>query len=586
MRTRLTWLLATVPLLGSSGACSAGLQVGEDKGDGGSAGDSGNDDEEGSGGRAASGGKAASSGGRRGDGGSGGRSGGGGASSGGNGVGGEVGSGGAEASCDVDCPNHASCLIEDREAVCVCDDGFEDDEGQCVDIDECGEDNECSPHADCENTDGGYDCACKGGYLGDGETCVPRTRLLSAKGPNLGGNFPAQHSAISSNGRVIAFSTSASDLVPNDNNGLDDVFVFDLETSRLQRANLGPSGVEGDSFSSAPSLSGDGRFVAFSSYATNLVPGDTNGAMDVFRTDLSSGSIECVSVSSSGNLASGAQSFSAFPTISDDGSRVSFASLASNLVSGDTNDYVDNFVRDVAAGTTTRVTVTTPGAQIDSPGTLPNTSPQIAGAGRYVVFASISPQLGGSNDTYIDVFRRDLRDNVTALVSYGNQGLPNNGSSENPSPSADGRFVVFSSESSTMVAGDTNGVADIFIRDMQLGLIERVSLSDDEVQPNERSFLGFQRSVSNDGRYVVFSSMATNLVPDDTNGYTDVFIRDRVNLTTKRVSVGPNGEESDGPSNGGTISADGHMVAFESASTTFGADPNGYLQVWVRDLSP
>lgn len=597
MRIRSTCLCAVGVVLAFSNACSNGLAVGGD-GSGGSAGEQG---EDGVGGRSSSGGArpgtggsggAIGSGGKGGssDGGSAGESSGGSRSSGGsNGSGGSLpsggsdGSGGAASLCvESECQANASCVTED--GICECDDGYEADQDGCVDIDECAEENECSADAECENAIGSYGCVCKSGFLGDGRTCIPRTRLVSASTPGAAGNGYAQAPALSADGRFIGFSSSSSDLVPHDLNAQGDTFVFDRTTGAIERISLDSSENEADGTSSAPSLSSDGRYAAFGSSATNLVSGDTNGEDDIFVRDRSEGSTIRVSLTSSGGQALGAGSGnSPYPTISNNGMRVSFSSAATNLVPGDTNANVDVFVRDLTNSTTTRVSVTSSEAQIPHMELMPVSSPQIAGGGRYVVFGSIAPQLGGGDDSLSDIFRRDLTSELTEHMSYGNQSLANTHSAGQASLSADGRFIVFASQSSTLVAGDTNGTDDIFIRDTQLGSIERVSVGASGVQANGGSLLGFQRSVSNDGRYVVFMSRATNLA-NDTNGYLDVFVRDRLNGTTTRVSVGPNGEESDAPSNAGTISADGLVVAFDSGSTTFGANSRGNTQVWVRDL--
>lgn len=552
---------------------------------GGAAGDSNGDDgsggkRQGSGGRAGVGGEA--TGGDRATGGS--ESGG---ASGGRSSDGGSGSGGGPSDCsDQECGDNSSCVDKDGEPVCECDDGYEEDGDECVDIDECEEETPCGPDARCENREGDYECICKTGFVGDGQTCVPRTRLASGGGLGVPGNSFSQSPALSADGHFVAFQSDASDLVPGDTNGESDVFVFDRMTGTLERVSVDSSGEQTNDYSSSPALSGDGRYVVFASYANNLVTDDTNGAVDVFRHDRMTRATIRVTVPNGGGEAIGGEGWAAFPTVSTDGNRVAFTSGATNLVSGDTNNYPDQFVRDVTAQTTTRVSVATDGTQVSSLSATPNSSPQISGNGRYVVFVSKSPILGGDPDQADDIFRRDLQENVTWQVSYPASGQGNDGNATNPSPSADGRFVAFRSASSTLVPGDTNGVDDVFLRDVNTGAIERVSVGNDGAQGNGQASLAFERSVSNDGRYVVFSSSANNLVEGDTNGFSDVFVRDRVAGTTIRVSVGPSGEEGDGPSSEGTISASGRVVAFQSLSQTFGADGQGRFQIWVRDLSP
>lgn len=562
------------------GACSPGLAISDDA--------AGAGPEDGAGGRpGSSGGRLGATGGQAESGGasaSGGKS----SSSGGasSSVGGRTsGSGGAggAGSCG-ECPKYASCVGEGDEARCECDEGFEEDGGACVDIDECEEDDPCGPNAICENARGSYKCSCEPGFVRDGETCVPRIRLASVSLTNEAGNAYSQYPAISADGRFVSFHGEASDLVPGDTNDTHDVFVFDRQTGEVSRVSVNSAGEEGNSWSTSSSLSGDGRYVVFSSYANNLVADDTNGELDVFRHDRETGQTIRVSLAHDGSELQGGQDYSAFPTISADGNRVTFNSFASNLVPDDTNDSVDQFLRDIEAGTTIRVNLHNDGSQSGSPTSSLSFMPHISGNGRYVVFASLWSGFGGATDSYADIYRRDLQNNVTEYVSYPVATFFNDGSSAAPSISRDGRYVVFHSSSSTLVPDDENGVSDVFIRDLNTGVIERVSVTDDGQEANDASYASFQRSVSSNGRYVVFMSFSTNLVEGDTNQLGDVFVRDRVLKRTIRVSVGPRGEEGDGHSSDGTISDDGKTVAFYSTSQTFGVETEGRGQIWVYDL--
>jgi hypothetical protein len=263
----------------------------------------------------------------------------------------------------------------------------------------------------------------------------------------------------------VAFESPATNLVAGDTNASSDIFVRDRVSGTTERVSIDSNGVEGNSGSNNPSISANGRFVAFWSGASNLVAGDTNSSFDVFVHDRQSGTTERLSVDSVG-LQGNDDSFS--PSISADGRFAAFYSNATNLVAGDTNGQPDVFVRDRVNGTTELVSVAT---------------------------------------------------NGTAANSY----------SHYPAISADGRFVAFHSNASNLVLGDTNGAIDVFVHDRQLGTTERVSVDTYGAQAN--SLYSYSASISADGRFVAFWSDAWNLVANDTNGSWDVFVRDRGPLT-------------------------------------------------------
>ena len=248
-------------------------------------------------------------------------------------------------------------------------------------------------------------------------------------------------------------------------------------TERVSVATDGSQGYGGSP--EKPAISADGRYVAFESGSSNLVAGDTNGFEDVFVRDLQSGTTQRVSVATGGTQGNG---FSSEPAISADGRYVTFSSAASNLVPGDTNGAPDVFVRDRRSGTTQRVSV----------------------------------------------------------AAAGTQG---NGDSGSSAIGADGRYVAFVSRASNLVPGDTNGTSDVFVRDLQLGTTQRVSVATDGTQADGASF---NVAISADGRYVAFDSYASNLAPGDTNQAGDVFVRDLQSGTTQRVSVATDGSQGNG----------------------------------------
>jgi Tol biopolymer transport system component len=338
------------------------------------------------------------------------------------------------------------------------------------------------------------------------------------------------------------------------------------------------AGTEGDGSSHTglpQSVSAHGRFVAFESGASNLVPGDTNGVEDVFVRDRRSHTTSRVSVSSIAEQANG-ESFQ--PTISADGRLVAFTSLASDLVGGDTNGFGDVFVRDLRTHITRRVSVSTTGDQGDGD----SWEPSISADGRLVAFTSWASDLvGGDTNGFGDVFVRNLRTQTTRRVSVSSAFVQGNDVSKGPSMSADGRFVAFTSEAANLVPGDTNIASDVFVRDRRNRTTTRVSVSATGAQAD---YYSNEPAISGDGRFIAFASKASNLVSQPTGGY-HVFVRDRRNHSTALVSVGLTGTPGDQDSLGPSISADGRYVAFYSfASNLVGADKNTSYDVFVRDL--
>jgi Tol biopolymer transport system component len=401
------------------------------------------------------------------------------------------------------------------------------------------------------------------------------TERVSVATGGTQGNNTSEYPSISADGRFVAFHSPASNLVVGDTNGAADVFVRDRQSGTTERVSVATGGTEGNFDSYYPSISADGRFVAFHSFASNLVLGDTNGAADIFVRDRQSGTTERVSVATGGTQGNG---HSYIPSISRDGRFVAFFSLASNLVAGDTNGFFDVFVRDRQSGTTERVSLATGGAE----GNFDSYWPSISADGRFVAFQSAASNLvPGDTNSYIDIFVRDRQSGTTERVSLATGGAEGNSNSGNPSISADGRFVALGSTASNLVVGDTNGFDDIFVRDRQSGTTGRVSVATGGEQGNGYSY---NPSISADGRFVAFLSAATNLVAGDTNGAWDYFVRDRQSRTTERVSMDSGGAQGNLDSYTGSISTDGGFVAFWSDATNLVAgDTNGAADIFVRD---
>jgi Tol biopolymer transport system component len=270
----------------------------------------------------------------------------------------------------------------------------------------------------------------------------------------------------------------------------------------------------------------------------------------------------------------------ALAIISATGRWVVFQSEADNLAPGDTNERSDVFLRDRQTGTTQLVSVGPDGKAVGG-----GNARGVSADGRHVAFCSDSAALvSGDTNNVDDVFVRDMEAGTTERVSVGAGGKQANGGSWDCTLSRDGRIVAFQSEATDLVPGDTNGVADIFVRDRERGITERVSVSDAGEEANSNSW---DISVSADGRYVAFTSAATNLVPGDTSGQrNDAFVYDRQTKTVKRISVSPTGKEGNNSSGSPSLSADGRYVAFLSFARNLvsAPDTNGWCDVFVRDL--
>lgn len=382
--------------------------------------------------------------------------------------------------------------------------------------------------------------------------------------------------SVSADGRYVAFVSTASTLVPGQNSQFSDIFVRDRLTLTNERVSVALSGAQTNGDSSQPSVSADGRFVAFTSKASNLVAGDNNGKSDIFVRDRLTGKTELVSVDYRGVPTKGV---SWGPSISADGRYVAFVAEADLVVPEETGNGVDDvFVRDRQTGQTEWVSVAL--------NYIPNTSgggesASISADGRYVAFYSPFRLLGEQKGT--GIFVRDRQAGQTEWVSVPLSGLGANGSHGLPVISANGRYVAYSSTASNLVPGDSNGTRDIFVRDRQTGQTERVSVASNGAQANDQSE---QPSISADGRYVAFWSDATNLVADDTNGYRDVIVRDREKGDTQRASVASNGLQGDSRSDAPAMSADGRYVAFSSYATNLVPnDPDiGAPDVFIHEL--
>ena len=341
------------------------------------------------------------------------------------------------------------------------------------------------------------------------------------------------------------------------------------------RVSVDLSGAQANGWSRQTTISGDGRYMAFESDASNLVSGDTNEAGDIFVHDRQTGATTRVSIDSSGVEANG---YSASPAISNDGCVVAFYSEATNLVDGDTNGMGDVFVHECQTGLTTRISVDSSGNEAN--GTANEYNVDISGDGRFVVFSSDASNLvAGDTNGVSDVFIHDRQSGMTTRVSVDSSGAQANGSSGAPAISNDGHYVAFSSAATNLVAEDTNGKTDTFVRDLQTGATTRVSVNSSGVQADGG---GTSPDISGDGRYVVFRSKSDNLTPEADEYYELIYVHDRQTGQTTLASRYSHGDIMvTGGLDEPTISSNGRYVAFSFYDK---GDNNGIMNIWVRDL--
>ncbi len=365
-----------------------------------------------------------------------------------------------------------------------------------------------------------------------------RTTRISVSSAGRESNGPSGKPSISADGRIVAFPSSATNLVEGDSNGAQDIFVRDTRSGKTRRVGVGVEG-EPNGPSLAPVVSTDGRVVAFSSDASNLVPSDRNGVMDVFVVDLARARTVRVSVGVDGESVGRSE----VSSIAAHGRVVAFRSFSPNLVARDWNGLADVFVRNWGSGTTERVNVSSSGAQANAETFRGN----LSATGRFVGFRSRADNLtggpaGDTNDA-LDVFVHDRGTGRTTRISVSSDGteadardvdeyVRDNKFMTRPFLSAAGRYAAFTSRAANLVRGDGNGLPDVFVHDLVTGTTVRVSATDTGRDANGASLVS---AISGDGRIVVFQSFANNLVPNDSNGRRDVYVR--------RWNVEPVGDE-------------------------------------------
>ncbi len=411
---------------------------------------------------------------------------------------------------------------------------------------------------------------------------VAGTTLVSRHTNGTQGDDNSGEPAISADGRFVAFASGAANLAGGVRAA--GIFIHDRLTRETTHVSRHTNGTPGDRSSGQPDISADGRFVTFDSLASNLVDGDTNLTSDVFVHDRLTGETTRVSRHTNGTQGNG---FSGASSISADGRFVAFMSWAGNISDGDGQICTDHlgsyncpdiFVHDRLTGQTTLVSRHTSGAT----GNEESFHPSISADGRFVAFSSEASNLVNDDTNGLsDVFAHDRQTGQTTRVSRPTHGTQGNGGSWHPEVSADGRFVAFSSYDDGLVGDDTDRIWDIFVHDRETGQTTLVSRHSDGTKGNGRSLVP---SISADGGVVAFASEATNLVSGDLKAFSDIFVHDRRTGQTTLVSRHTNGTQGNNASLTPSASASGRLVAFTSyASNLVDGDVNGYSDVFVHD---
>ena len=383
---------------------------------------------------------------------------------------------------------------------------------------------------------------------------------------------PSEWASVSADGRYVAFGSAAGNLVKGGKKPRSDVFVRDRTLGTTEQVSLGPGTQPGNHDSYMPSISADGRYVAFVSVASNLAPGDPPKTWDVFVRDRKEGSTRCVSLDLQGEPGQGN---AGYPAISADGRFVAFQSDAPGMVPGPASEGFQVYVHELATQKTECVSVVASGA----PAATWSSWPAISGDGRFVAFVSSAGLDGGGAFPSGHVFVRDRSNGTTVRASRNSAGAEADGTCDWASISRDGRFVAFPSTARNLGSPKSTH-SNVFLRDLTQGTTKWVSHGRDGVVPDGASSMPY---VSPDGRWVAYTSWASNLLPNDAAGVADVFRWDRERDETRIVSADAQGGSGNGSSRGFGLSSAGQVVFESLSSDLVSGDANEVADIFLAD---
>jgi len=385
--------------------------------------------------------------------------------------------------------------------------------------------------------------------------------------------------SINADGQVVVFSYITGDLVSGDTNDNIDIFAYDRATDSIERVSVSTSGEQSNGDSYTPSVSGDGRYVVFTSAADNLTPGATGGYLNVYLHDRETGETRRLSQGLAGASANGD---STDPSISDDGQFIAFASKATNLVASDINGEEDIFVYEFATNSISIASLTSDGEQLMRNDYWTN-NPKISADGRFVAFDShASDLIPGDTNGAVDVFVRDRQLGETRRVSESTTGVQANQSSTVMGISADGRYIIFRSFTDNFTKGDTTD-PDFFVHDM-------LTLETKQITYNDSDYFTIDATnadISADGQYAIFVNNATDLVPEELIQFEHVFYRDLETGATQLASVSSAGEPASNGAYYAALSGDGKYVVFSSISPNLDESFNNYREnFFLHEVDP
>lgn len=417
---------------------------------------------------------------------------------------------------------------------------------------------------------------------------VPGTVILaSTSDANVKGNNASEYPSLSADGTRVAFSSNASNLDAGDSDAMSDVYVKDQTTGDIILASTSDAGLKGNApsttYSGNQTLSADGTKVVFASSATNLDPADVDGTPDIYVKDLTSADITLVSTSDAGEKGNGG-SFQ--PAISADGTRVGFFSKATNIDPADTDDYDDVYVKDLASGELTLASTSDAGVKGNFYSGLYPVA--LSANGTKVAFNSLATNLDPSDgdiyDNWLDVYVKDLNTGDIMLASTSDAGVVGNGHNWEPTISANGTRVGFHSAATNLDSTDTDSGFDVYVKDLGTADIILASTSDSGVKGNSTSGL-YGSALSANGARIAFASIATNLDPGDMDSLSDVYVKTLATGNIYLASTSYSGVKGNQPSSDSSLSASGSKVAFSSSARNLGPpDTDTALDIYVKEV--